>query len=197
MRIVTRGLPRLERAKFASHLRALGGEDRRLRFGLALADAAIDDYVARIDFSRDVVFGVFDDALHLAGAAHLARADAHAELGVSVLPGERGRGIGAALLARAHVHASNWGIGALFMHCLAENGAILHLAHKQKMRVVAQCGEADARLELPPASPASIAQALFDERLGVFDYALKSQLDSARRLILASGLAAPSPGRRA
>jgi GNAT superfamily N-acetyltransferase len=129
--------------------------------------------------------GVFDDALQLAGAAHLARADAHAELGLSVLPAHRGRGIGAALLARAHVHARNWGIGALFMHCLAENGAILHLAHKQGMRIVAGSDEADARLELPPASPASIVQALFDERLGLFDYALKSQFDTARRLILA------------
>ncbi|MGH8721901.1 MAG: GNAT family N-acetyltransferase, partial [Burkholderiales bacterium] len=94
MPIVTRELPRLERAKFATHLRALGTEDRRLRFGLPLSDAAIDAYVARIDFGRDAVFGVFDDALQLAGAAHLARADAHAELGVSVLPAHRGRGIG-------------------------------------------------------------------------------------------------------
>jgi GNAT superfamily N-acetyltransferase len=185
MRIVTRNLPRLERAKFSSHLRALGAVDRRLRFGIALADEAVDAYVARIDFGRDVVLGVFDDALQLAGAAHLARADEHAELGLSVLPAHRGRGIGAALLARAHVHARNWGIGALFMHCLAENGAILHLAHKQGMRIVAGSDEADARLELPPASPASIVQALFDERLGLFDYALKSQFDTARRLILA------------
>lgn len=185
MRIVTRELPRLERAKFATHLRALGTEDRRLRFGIALHDAAIDEYVARIDFGRDAVFGVFDDALQLAGAAHLSRADAHAELGLSVLQGHRGGGIGAALLARAHVHARNWGIGALFMHCLAENDAILHLARKQNMRIVAAGGAADARLELPPASPASIAQALFDERLGLFDYALKSQFDAARRLLLA------------
>jgi GNAT superfamily N-acetyltransferase len=195
MRIVTRELPRLERAKFATHLRALDGEDRRLRFGLALPDAAIDAYVARIDFGRDVVFGVFDDALHLVGGAHLARADAHAELGVSVLPGHRGRGIGAALLARAHGHARNWGLGALFMHCLSENAAMLHLARKQGMCIVAESGEADARLELPPATPASIAQALFDERVGLFDYALKSQFDTARRLILAGVLTVPAADR--
>ncbi|MDH3318330.1 MAG: GNAT family N-acetyltransferase [Betaproteobacteria bacterium] len=191
MRIVTRELPRLERAKFATHLRALDAGDRRLRFGIVLADAAIDEYVARVDFARDVVFGVFDDRLQLAGAAHLARADAHAELGVSVLPAHRGRGIGAALVSRSHGHARNWGIGALFMHCLAENGTMVHLARKQGMRVVAESGEADARLELPPASPASIAQALFDERLGLFDYALKSQFDVARRLILAGVLTVP------
>jgi GNAT superfamily N-acetyltransferase len=191
MRIVTRELPRLERAKFATHLRALDSEDRRLRFGLALPDAAIDAYVARIDFGRDAVFGVFDDRLQLVGAAHLARADAHAELGVSVLPGYRGRGIGAALLARAHGHARNWGIGALFMHCLTENGAMMHLARKQNMRIVAESGEADARLELPPATPSSIAQALFDERVGLFDYALKSQFDTVRRLLLAGVLTVP------
>lgn len=195
MRIVTRELPRLERAKFATHLRALDSEDRRLRFGLALPDAAIDEYVARIDFGRDAAFGVFDDALHLIGAAHLARADAHAELGVSVLPAHRGRGIGAALLARAHGHARNWGIGVLFMHCLTENAAMMHLARKQNMRIVAESGEADARLELPPASPASIAQALFEERVGLFDYALKSQFHTAQRLMRAGVLTVP-PRRR-
>jgi len=196
MPIVTRALPRLERAKFSAHLRALDHEDRRLRFGLALPDAAIDEYVARIDFDRDAVFGAFNDALQLAGAAHLARADAHAELGLSVLPGHRGRGIGAALLARAHGHARNWGIGTLFMHCLTENGAMLHLARKQDMRILAESGEADARLELPPATPSSIAQALFDERVGLFDYALKSQVETARRLILAGVLTVPPLDRR-
>jgi GNAT superfamily N-acetyltransferase len=195
MHIVTRELPRLEREKFARHLLALEAEDRRLRFGIALPDEAVRDYAARIDFGRDVVFGVFDEALQLAGAAHLARADAHAELGVSVLPAHRGRGIGGALLSRAHLHARNWGIGTLFMHCLTENGEMLHLARRQGMGIVAESGEADAHLSLPPASPASIAQALFDERVGLFDYALKSQVDAARRLILAGVLTVPPSGR--
>ena len=173
MRIVTRKLPRLERAKFATHLRALESEDRRLRFGLALPDAAIDEYVARIDFGRDAVFGVFDDALQLAGAAHLARADAHAELGVSVLPGHRGRGIGAALLARAHGHARNWSIGVLFMHCLTENAAMMHLARKQEMEIVAEYGEADAWLKLSPADASSHFGEVFAQRVALFDYALK------------------------
>lgn len=193
--VVTREVPRLERAKYAAHLRRLGTEDRRLRFGLAITDAAIEEYVARIDFGRDALFGVFDDQLQLAGATHLARGDDQAELGVSVLPAHRGRGVGAALLARAHVHARNWGIGVLFMHCLTENGAMLHLARKQGMRIVAEGGEADARLALAPADTASFAQAVLDERVGLFDYALKSQFDSVRRLILAGVLTVPPSGR--
>jgi GNAT superfamily N-acetyltransferase len=195
VQIVTREVPRLERAKYAAHLRQLGAEDRRLRFGLAIADPTIEDYVARIDFDRDALFGVFDDALQLAGAAHLARGDDLAELGVSVLPAHRGRGMGSALLARAHLHARNWGIGALFMHCLTENGAMLHLARKQGMRLVIEGGEADARLALPPANAASFAQAVLDERVGLFDYALKSQFDTVRRLILAGALTVPPSGR--
>lgn len=189
MRIVTRELGRLERPKLASHFLALGAEDRRLRFGLPIADGSIADYVAHIDFGCDAVFGVFDDELHLAGAAHLARAEDHAELGVSVLPAHRGRGIGGTLLERAHAHARNWGIGILFMHCLSENAAMMHLARQRGMRIVAASGEADAHLELAPASPSSITGALLAERAGLFDYALKSQMVNARRLL--DALAAP------
>ena len=183
MQVVARALARLERSKLEAHFLALDAEDRRLRFGLPISDASVSDYVARIDFERDALFGVFDDALQVVGAAHLARAGDHAELGVSVLPGHRGRGIGAALLDRAHTHARNWGIGVLFMHCLAENAAMMHLARKQGMTIAAASGEADAHLALAPASPASIAQAMFAERVGLFDYALKSQLEMARRLL--------------
>lgn len=183
MQINTRELTRLERPKLAAHFLALDAEDRRLRFGLPISDASIADYVERIDFGRDVVFGVFDDELNLAGAAHLARAEHHAELGVSVLPVHRGRGIGAAMLERAHTHARNWGIGTLFMHCLTENAAMMHLARKQGMRIAAASGEADAHLELAPASAASFAKALLAERVGLFDYALKSQFDAARRML--------------
>lgn len=191
MQIVTRELSRLERGKLLAHFLALGAEDRRLRFGLLMSDDSIADYVARIDFGRDAVFGVFDDELNLAGAAHLARAEAHAELGVSVLPTHRGRGIGGALLERTHTHARNWGIGTLFMHCLTENAAMMHLARKQGMSIAAASGEADAHLALSPADPASFAQALLAERVGLFDYALKSQFDAARRM-LASAF---GPGR--
>lgn len=183
--IVTKELSRLQRAALAEHFLALEPEDRRLRFGTALSNHGVTDYVARMDFERDAVFGVFDDDMHLAGVGHLARGDGFAELGVSVLPGRRGCGMGAALLARAHGHARNWGVPALFMHCLAENGAMLHLARKQGMRIATERGEADAFLELLPGDSTSIANALFAERVGLFDYTLKSQAHAARRLAAA------------
>lgn len=183
--IVTNELSRLQRDALQTHFLALDGEDRRLRFGVCLSDHGVSDYVARIDFDRDAVFGVFDDDMRLAGVGHLARGDGFAELGVSVLPVHRGKGMGGALLARAHVHARNWGVPTLFMHCLAENGAMMHLARKQGMRIAAERGEADAYLDLSPGDPASIANALFADRVALFDYALKSQVHAARRLAAA------------
>jgi GNAT superfamily N-acetyltransferase len=173
MDIPIRELSQLDRASLEPHLLALDGEDRRLRFGIPINDAAVRAYVSRIDFERDAAFGAYDDALHLVGAAHVARGDGHAELGVSVLPGHRGRGVGGALLARAHLRARNWGVRALFMHCLIENSAMMHLARKQEMEIVVESGEADAWLRLSPADASSHFGEVFAQRVALFDYALK------------------------
>lgn len=173
MQVLVTELTRLERAALLMHYLALSSEDRRLRFGAPLPDTGIARYVERIDFERDAVFAVLDDGLHLIGAAHLARTASHAELGVSVVEGHRGRGIGGALLGRAHTRARNWGVGALFMHCLTENAAIMHLARKQAMRVVSEAGESDAWLALPPADTASYFDEVFQQRVALFDAALK------------------------
>lgn len=173
MTILVRELSRNERPSLERHLLLLEPEDRRLRFGVPLPSDAVREYAARIDFERDVVFGVTGEDMHLLGAGHLARAAGHAELGVSVLPGHRGRGIGGALLTRAHMHARNWGVRSLFMHCLTKNGAMMHLARKQQMEVVVGAGEADAWFELAPADAASYFGEVFAQRVALFDHALK------------------------
>jgi len=192
---IVRELTRLDRPALERHFLSLGSDDRRLRFGIALSDSAVRAYVSRIDFGRDAAFAVLDEELHLLGAAHLVRGDGYAELGISVLPGHRGHGIGGALLARAHTHARNWGVRALFMHCLTENGAIMHLARKQGMQIAAEAGEADAKLLLPPADALSYLGAAFEQRVALFDHALKTQLASAKRLAeaLTSRTQSPAP----
>ena len=159
--------PALER-----HFLALGTEDRRLRFGVPLREEALCAYVRCIDFNRDAVFGVVDDGLRLVGVVHLASLDEQAEVGVSVLLAHRNRGVGYVLLETAIRRARNWGVRALYMHCLGQNKAIMHLARKQGMNVVRETGEADARVELPSA----LASVLHDALAGIaalFAYALK------------------------
>jgi GNAT superfamily N-acetyltransferase len=176
-RLTEASRPELER-----HFLSLASEDVRLRFGAAIAAAAIVDYVARIDFDVDAAFGVHDEALSLAGVAHVAFTGDMAELGVSVLPGHRGRGIGSALLARGAEHVRNRFVTRLFMHCLAENATILHIARKLGMTICVDTGEADAFLKLPPADPASVAGEFVDQRLALFDYALKAQAMRFRQI---------------
>jgi GNAT superfamily N-acetyltransferase len=169
-------LDKRSRAALLAHFLALAPEDRRLRFGSSLSAGVVAQYVGRIDFERDAAFGVHDMSLALVGVAHVAFVDDHAELGLSVLPGHRRQGIGSALFERGAAHARNRSILRVYMHCLRENAAIVHIARKFDMRIVVEEGEADAHLELPPASPGSIAGELVTDRLALYDYALKSQV---------------------
>jgi RimJ/RimL family protein N-acetyltransferase len=171
----------LGRDALVQHFLALAPEDCRLRFGRSMTPDALREYVAALDFDRDALFGAFDDDLRLAGVAHVGRSEEGAELGVSVVPGSRGKGVGSALFERAHAYARNQGLRTLFMHCLTENKAMMHIARKAGMNIVTAAGEAAAHLALPPADAATIAQELLQERVALYDIALKAQLKAARR----------------
>jgi hypothetical protein len=65
------------------------------------------------------------------------------------------------------------------------------------MDIVAEAGEADAWLRLPPADAGSHFGEVFAQRVALFDYALKSQLAKTRRLAAAlrPGTASPTQER--
>lgn len=148
-----------DRAALETHFLALDADDRRLRFGTPISDDAVRGYVARIDFVRDGLFAAQDDGARIVAAVHVAFTAGSAELGLSVLPGFRGQGLGNALFARAVIHLRNRGAREVFVHCLSENGAMMHLARKHRMRIVHEGGETDARLAVDPPD----AFTLYDE----------------------------------
>ncbi|MGH8755511.1 MAG: GNAT family N-acetyltransferase [Burkholderiales bacterium] len=185
MTVLTKQLSSISREALRRHFLALPPEDMRLRFGSALSEEALIAYIDKINFDNGAVFGVFDDNLKLTGVAHLALDPEHdtAELGVSVLPGHRSRGIGTALFKRAEAHARNHYIKILFMHCLTENQPMMHIAGKSGMWVVATgAGEADAYLELPPPDAANVANELVQERVALWDITMKAQFLSAMKI---------------
>ncbi len=177
-----------DRRRLLMHFLALDEQERLMRFGSALPDELVTRYVQKINFSRDAVFGVYDDALKLVAVGHLAYTprgalpgmasatarDRIAEFGVSVLAPYRGQGIGSKLFERAAMHCRNDDIDTLYMHCLTSNEAMLHIATKAGMRIHRDHGEADAYLKLPPADPASVLQEVFDEQAASLDYTLKA-----------------------
>lgn len=164
------------------HFDELADEDVRLRFGNMLNHDARHAYVDGINFERDSVFGVYSDDLTLLGAAHLACMAGAAELGLSVLPACRGLGIGTALFNRAAISARNLQIVELFMHCLTQNRAIMHIARKAGMRIIVEHADADAYLELPPGNPLTFGQEMAQQQFAQFDWALKANVNYLRRV---------------
>ena len=162
------------------HFLALTAEDLRLRFEHVICEESLLKYVDAIDFDRDAVFGVFDDRLELAGVAHLGLRGEIAEFGVSVAPGHRGEGIGTALYRRAYEYCRNHRIRSLFVHCLHENAAMMHIARKAGMEIVTDTNEVEARLRVPAGDPLSFTEEMIGDRVGLFDLALKSQFFAAR-----------------
>ncbi|MEI7446342.1 MAG: GNAT family N-acetyltransferase [Burkholderiales bacterium] len=160
-----------DRDALHQHFAALEPGDLRMRFGRQPDAGWLRLYVEGIDFARDAVLGVRDGA-RLAGVAHVALFDGAAELGLSVLPSHRRRGIASALFDRGVLHARNRGIVELFIHCLSENQAMRHIARNAGMRILVEGVDADAWIELPPATPFTLGQELVARQLTRVDRAL-------------------------
>ncbi len=138
-----------DRDGLRSHFLSLDASDRRLRFGAAVGDAHILGYVNAIDFGQSYLYGVRNGQGGWLGIGHLSPAGADAELGLSVLPDARGRGLGAAIFRFAVAQASRDGASRLYMHCLTGNRAILSIARSAGMSIGSSGGESDAWLTVP------------------------------------------------
>ena len=184
--VLVKELRERDRRRMVKHFIGLEDSDRLLRFGTMLPDEQVENYVNRIDFSRDMVFGVYNRMFKLVAVGHLAFAprdesksaitekDRVAEFGVSVSRSARGLGIGSKLFERAAIHCRNNDVDTLYMHCLSSNKTMMHIAKKAGMEIHRDYGEADAYLKLLPANPASMLQEALDEQFATLDYTLKA-----------------------
>ena len=168
------------RPEILEHLLALTPEDRRLRFGTPSADESIARYVESIDFARDTVFGIYDDMNALVGMTHVAQLDDAVELGLSVHPSRRREGLAQTMFRRAALHARNRGIGELYMHCLSENAAMMHIARKSGMRIVLDGSDRDAWLALPRATPITVGEEFRQRQLVLLDRTLRNAVRATR-----------------
>jgi RimJ/RimL family protein N-acetyltransferase len=196
--VLVKALSERDRRRVLRHFMALDRDDRLLRFGSMLQDQQVAAYVAKLDFSNDIVFGVYNRVFQLVGVGHLAftSKDAHpdsihytdkekvAEFGVSVSKTARGQGVGTRLFERAAIHCRNSDVDTLYMQCLSSNRTMMHIARKAGMEIKREYGEADAHLHLPPPSPASVLAEALDEQFAKIDYTVKANLRAAARWFL-------------
>jgi RimJ/RimL family protein N-acetyltransferase len=191
--VLVKQLEERDRRRMHKHFLALDRSDRLLRFGTVLPDEQVAAYVAKIDFKRDTVYGVYNALFKLVAVGHLAFApketlppgktsttkDKVAEFGVSVSRSARGLGIGSKLFERAVIHCRNSDVDTMYMHCLSSNQTMMHIAKKAGMEIKRDRGEADAYLSLPPPNPASMLQEAVEEQFATFDYTLKANTRAA------------------
>jgi GNAT superfamily N-acetyltransferase len=172
------------RGRVLQHLRELPAQDLWLRFGYAMTDEALRLYVRKLHFSRDAVFGIFDEAAELLALGHLGfdkdASSKTAEFGLSVLPCARRRGFGLRLLQRAAVHARNRGAAHLMMTYLPENDALKQLAERTGMQLIPDTDEPRAYLSLEPPTAASLMDETFSEMLAAIDLGFRvASVDAA------------------
>ena len=193
--VLVKALGERDRRRVLRHFMALDRDDRLLRFGTMLQDEQVAAYVAKLDFSRDIVFGVYNRLFQLVGVGHLGftSKEAHpdsinytdkekvAEFGVSVSKSARGQGVGTRLFERAVTHCRNSDVDTLYMQCLSSNRTMMHIAKKAGMEIQREYGEADAHLHLPPPSPASVLAEALDEQFAKIDYTVKANVRAAFR----------------
>jgi RimJ/RimL family protein N-acetyltransferase len=193
--VLVKALGERDRRRVLRHFMALDRDDRLLRFGILLQDSQLAAYVAKLDFSRDIVFGVYNRVFQLVGVGHLGftSKEAHpdsihytdkekvAEFGVSVSKSARGQGVGTRLFERAAIHCRNSDVDTLYMQCLSSNRTMMHIAKKAGMEIQRDYGEADAHLHLPPPSPASVLAEALDEQFAKIDYTVKANVRAAFR----------------
>jgi len=98
------------RPAVGKHLLALSPDDRYGRFASPLPDAAVAAYVESIDFAHDLCFATVEPEGCMSGFLHLAVHGKVAELGASVLPGQRRRGRAHGLFKTALASAADQGI---------------------------------------------------------------------------------------
>lgn len=185
--VLVKQLSERDRRRMRRHFLDLDDSDRLLRFGTVLPDDRLELYVAGIDFTRDMVYGVYNRMFRLVAVGHLAispketrqpgaptRKSKIAEFGVSVSSVARGAGIGSRLFERAAIHCRNADVDTLYMHCLSSNQTMMHIARKAGMEIERERGEADAYLRLLPPNPASMLQEALEEQVATIDYNLKA-----------------------
>jgi RimJ/RimL family protein N-acetyltransferase len=187
--VLVKELGERDRRRILRHFLALDSADRLLRFGSQIPDDAIAAYVAKLDFKRDIVFGVVNRVFQLVGVGHLAFAKAEAgkpttkarvaEFGVSVSKSARGQGVGSRLFDRAAIHCRNSDVDTLYMQCLSSNQTMMHIAKKAGMEIKREYGEADAYLQLLPPSPASVMAEALEEQWAMIDYNVKANARAA------------------
>jgi GNAT superfamily N-acetyltransferase len=164
--------------KYREHLLRLDQDSRSNRFGGAVSEEFITNYVGTIGSLDAIIHGFFIDGV-LRGAAELrpigtAPSD-EAEAAFSIEQPWQSHGVGSALLDRTLLAARNRGIKLLHMSCLAHNQRMQQLARKFDAELSFDFGSVIGEVETPHPTPMSMLREWFADGHSFATAALDAQ----------------------
>jgi GNAT superfamily N-acetyltransferase len=156
-------LPR-DRFALETHFAALGTEDLCNRFCHSVKPESVAKYLDQWSAAGIPSYGIFDPDRSLIAVGQLAQSEEELEVGLSVLPTYRRKGLALALLYRSASYARARGLKVLSIHCLANNMPMLSLARRIGMTVEISSGEADGHLTLRAATALDFWRQIADDQ---------------------------------
>jgi RimJ/RimL family protein N-acetyltransferase len=139
--------------------------DRYLRFGSSRSNDSVTDYVEKSlkDFGKENMWFIIEDNNKVVGTVHININPYNvAEMGFTVSPDYRGKGLGQHLFYRGATWAAMKGAKTIYTHCLSQNAVMQHIAKKNGMSVVTiDAGEKEASIKVNRY----IMQAYFEDRM--------------------------------
>ena len=154
---------------YRDHLLRLDKDSRRNRFGGAVSDEFIENYI-ELSLGLDaVIHGFFVDGI-LRGVAELRPLGngfaEEAEAAFSIETPWQSNGVGTALLERTLLAARNRGIKLLHMACLVNNARMIELARKFEAELKFDFGSVVGEVEAAHPTPMSVWRELVADTHG-------------------------------
>ena len=169
MKIQHQGIEVLD--TYAQHLKSLSSEDKLTRFCYAIKDEGIDKLILNILYNQPdhhLFTATVDNKI--VGFGHLAREGNDWEFAVSVDSEYQGQGIANKLLGFIIPWAQIHGVHNVYMHCIAQNKKIQHLATKHGLRTVERDGgEITSKVELPTPTAVDYTAEFLKEQRELYD----------------------------
>lgn len=148
-------LNKSELGLYGEYLKKRDHDSLRRYFGTPVSDQVIDKLVSGMIEHEDLheVLVAENEHLEIVGTIHIAQMnDRQVELGVMVSEAYRGMGVANEMMELALLHCRNRGLYDVYMHCMSNNEAIMHLVKSKGLYISPLQGEADAHITLPYSS---------------------------------------------
>lgn len=173
--VTCRLLSKKELGLYGTYLKNRDRDSLTRYFGVLVSDEVIDKLVNNMVANEDLhdVLVAENEKLQIVGTIHIARMSDHrVELGVMVSEAYRGMGVATEMMEVALLYCRNRGLYDVFMHCMSNNEAIMHLVKKKGLYISPMAGEADAHVTLPHSSIFTLA---WENWIRGSDYAYRLQ----------------------